>query len=168
MDGGASAFSRKKAGGLLDEKPERATDDLSRPDFKLEDQSDPLRTAIQKEAVELFEAQDYDNAGEKFYYLAEAAHHAGDVAQECTALQNMGTSLVMLGSLFEASRCYESAIQLAGQTGSTAAQIEVLESLVWVYSEMGNAERSLQWLLSLRELHMAVEPPDVEALCADW
>ena len=52
-------------------------------------------------AADLFANAEYDEAGEKWYYLAEAANHAGDTRQETTALHNMGTSLVMMGQLFE-------------------------------------------------------------------
>jgi len=38
---------------------------------------------------------------------------AGDTRQETTALQNMGTSLVMMGQLYEAARCYVRAFHLA-------------------------------------------------------
>ena len=35
-----------------------------------------------------------------------SSSQAGDARQETTALQNMGTSLVMMGQLYEAARCY--------------------------------------------------------------
>ena len=112
MPGGSSTAAGATTTGAPDDfAPEEAV--VSKPEFKLEAQSDPLREAVQREAVTLFEAGAYDEAGEQFYYLAEAAHNAGDDAQECTALQNMGTSLVMTGNLFEASRCYDSALQKA-------------------------------------------------------
>lgn len=95
----------------------------AKPQFKMDEQADPVRDAIQAEAVALFEAGAYDDAGEKFYYLAEAAHNAGDPKQECTALQNMGTSLVMMGMHFEASRCYESAIKVRAALVQTRRDI---------------------------------------------
>ena len=61
--------------------------------FKSEAQSDPLKDALQKEAEELWEVGDFDEAGEKFYYLAESYNHSGDTAQEIGALLNMGSCL---------------------------------------------------------------------------
>lgn len=126
---GASAAPGGGTAGPDDSYADDAQPVVAKPEFKLEEQADPVRDAIQREAVALFEKGAYDDAGEKFYYLAEAAHNAGDGAQECTALQNMGTSLVMMGSLFEASRCYESAMQLALSAGSDTARVEVLSPL---------------------------------------
>ena len=103
--GGGAAVAPAAGGGAAAVEDTGYVDEeavAAKPSFKLEKQGNPLTDAIQKEAVELFEAGAYDDAGEKFYYLAEAAHQAGDRQQECTALQNMGTSMVMLGSLFEA------------------------------------------------------------------
>ena len=101
--GGGAAVAPAAGGGAAAVEDTGYVDEevvAAKPSFKLEKQGNPLTDAIQKEAVELFEAGAYDDAGEKFYYLAEAAHQAGDRQQECTALQNMGTSMVMLGSLF--------------------------------------------------------------------
>lgn len=94
----------------------------AKPEFKLEEQADPVRDVVQREAQALFAAGAYDDAGEKFYYLAEAARNGGDKAQECTALQNMGTSLAFCGNVFEASRCYEAALHAATEsTGPSTA-----------------------------------------------
>ena len=148
--GGGAAVAPAAGGGAAAVEDTGYVDEevvAAKPSFKLEKQGNPLTDAIQKEAVELFEAGAYDDAGEKFYYLAEAAHQAGDRQQECTALQNMGTSMVMLGSLFEASRCYDSALRLAE---TPAAEIEVLESLVWCHSELGALEKAVAALHQLR------------------
>ena len=97
-------------------------------------------------------------------YLAEAAHNAGDVLQECTALQNMGTSLVMMSLHVEALRCYEKALGLAP---SAQAKGDVLECLVWVHSERGDAGSAIEAVRRLRDLHEEADPPDMEALCSD-
>ena len=169
--GGASKDAKGAEGGgasadtdLVDE----VTGPLvAKPGFKLGEQADPVRDAIQAEAVALFEAGAYDDAGEKFYYLAEAAHNANDPQQECTALQNMGTSLVMMGLHFEASRCYESAIKLAIGAGSVSSQCEVLECLIWVHSERGDFGRAIECVGALRSLHEQADAPDPELLCSD-
>ena len=136
---------------------------LSKPTCKLEEQKDPLREALQREATELFEAGDYDAAGEKFYYLAEAAHHASDRAQEATSMLNMGTSLMMLGTMLEASRCYARALELSSDAGEASLQRDALESLAYAYAKMDrptNAVECLQWLRSLLE-----ETEEHAALC---
>ena len=93
----SNSFSRRKNKGKGDEpgggEPDGYSGDadaLQKPAFKLEEQKDPLREALQQEAAELFAQAEYDEAGEKWYYLAEAANQAGDTRQETTALQNMG------------------------------------------------------------------------------
>ena len=67
---------------------------------------------------------------------------AGDTRQETTALQNMGTSLVMMGQLYEAARCYVRAFHLASAAEDPAAQVELLESLSWTYTELGYPQRT--------------------------
>ena len=95
---------------------------------------------------------------------AEAAHQAGDALQECTALQNMGTSLVMMELHFEAMRCYEKALSVAP---SDRAKGDVLECLVWVHSERGDVERAIEAVRALKDFHEGMDPPDVEMLCSD-
>ena len=139
--GAASAKEAEPAGTADEGGDAEEASVVAKPEFKLGKQTDPVLDAIQQEAVALFEAGAYDDAGEKFYYLAEAAHHANDPQQECVALQNMGTSLVMMGLHFEAARCYESAIKLAMQSGSLSNQCEVLECLIWVHTERQDCTR---------------------------
>ena len=153
--------------GAVDESDAYADTDkpgLAKPEFKLAGQADPLRESIQQEAVALYEAGAYDDAGERFYYLAEAARNAGDVLQECTALQNMGTSLVMMSLFLEALRCYEKALALAP---TAQARGDVLECLIWVHSERGDIGRAIEAVRALREFHEEAETPDAEALCSD-
>ena len=195
--GGASGSKDKPPEGGAEESGyggEEAV--VAKPEFKVGAQADPVRDAIQAEAVALFEAGAYDDAGEKvrepcmqkppiaslgprpsltlsppralqFYYLAEAAHNANDPQQECTALQNMGTSLVMMGLHFEASRCYESAIKLALSAGSVGSQCEVLECLIWVHSERGDFPRAIECVQALRAIHESLAEVDFEALVSD-
>ena len=106
----SNSFSRRKNKGKGDE-PGGAdadgysgdADALQKPAFKLEEQKDPLREALQQEAADLFAQAEYDEAGEKsnpdpnpppppppnpnpnrdqagekWYYLAEAANQAGE------------------------------------------------------------------------------------------
>lgn len=79
----SNSFSRRKNKGKGDEPGADGdgysgdTDALQKPAFKLEEQKDPLREALQKEAADLFAQGEYDEAGEKWYYLAEAANQAG-------------------------------------------------------------------------------------------
>ena len=73
------------------------------PTIKTEEQSDPLQESLQREAEELFEAGDYDDAGEKFYFLAESYNHAGDTAREIASLQNMGVCLSKMQQLDKVS-----------------------------------------------------------------
>lgn len=58
------------AAGAADETEAYADNDskpgLSKPEFKLAGQADPLRESIQQEAVALYEAGAYDDAGERF------------------------------------------------------------------------------------------------------
>ena len=80
----SNSFSRRKSKGKGDEPGGGDADGyggeadaLQKPAFKLEEQKDPLREALQQEAADLFAQAEYDEAGEKWYYLAEAANQAG-------------------------------------------------------------------------------------------
>ena len=80
----SNSFSRRKNKGKGDEPGGAEADGysgdadaLQKPAFKLEEQKDPLREALQQEAADLFAQAEYDEAGEKWYYLAEAANQAG-------------------------------------------------------------------------------------------
>ena len=96
----------------------------------------------------------------RWYYLAEAANHAGDTRQETTALHNMGTSLVMMGQLFEAARCYVRAFHLASEAQDLASQVELLESLGWTYTELGYAQRAIECMMLLCQLHEQLGEPE--------
>ena len=68
---GAAGPGASSTSGAAAEGEAYAAEDsvVQRPDFKLAGQADPLRESIQKEAVMLYEAGAYDDAGEKFYFL---------------------------------------------------------------------------------------------------
>lgn len=162
-----NSFSRRKNKGKGDESGggdgdgySGDSDALQKPAFKLEEQKDPLREALQQEAADLFANGEYDEAGEKWYYLAEAANQAGDTRQETTALHNMGTSLVMMGQLFEAARCYVRAFHLASDAQDLTSQVELLESLGWTYTELGYAQRAIECMMLLCQLHEQLGEPE--------
>jgi tetratricopeptide (TPR) repeat protein len=122
---------------------------------------------VAKEAVELFEKGQYDEAGEKWWALAEHARAHGNKAQECTALHNVGTALVMMHELAEAVTCYNKALQVALEAEDRAAQVELYECLAWVYRELGHAPHAVECLNSLMMLHEEAEnkPGQVLATC---
>lgn len=108
---------------------------------------------VAKEAVDLFEKGAYDEAGEKWWALAEHARAQGNKAQECTALHNVGTALVMMHELAEAVTCYNRALQVALSAEDRTAQVELYECLAWVYRELGHAPHAVECLNSLMLLH---------------
>ena len=68
----SNSFSRRKSKGKGDEPGGGDADGyggeadaLQKPAFKLEEQKDPLREALQQEAADLFAQAEYDEAGEK-------------------------------------------------------------------------------------------------------
>jgi len=165
----SNSFNRRK------KKPEEAQpgadasaledgEQMKKPAFKTEVQADPLRESLQEEAIELFKSGNYDGAGEKWYYLAEAARNAGDLSQEAMAMQNMGTSLVNLDQLEQAFACYDRALQLAEQAEDNNAQIDSYLSLKWLFHEVGalsNAVRCLEHVVDL-----VVQTGDNVGLCS--
>lgn len=106
-----------------------------------------------KEAADLFEEGKFDEAGEKWWSLAEHAKATGNKTQECTALHNVGTSLVMMHELVDAVDFYNKALKLALETDQVSAQIELYECLGWVYRELGHAPNAVDCLNALCMLH---------------
>ena len=72
----------------------------------------------------------------------------------------MGTSLVMMGQLFEAARCYVRAFHLASEAQDLASQVELLESLGWTYTELGYAQRAIECMMLLCQLHEQLGEPE--------
>lgn len=153
----SNSFSRRKKPTSTEGAADTAgatTEEKAKPTFKETAQADPLREALQKEAVELFDAGDFDAAGEKWYCLAEAANHAGDLVQEASAMQNMGTSLVNMEQLEQGFACYDRALKLAEQADNAGAQIDALLSLKWLFHEVGALSNALRCLEEVKELYM--------------
>ncbi|KAG8470936.1 hypothetical protein KFE25_009357 [Diacronema lutheri] len=114
---------------------------------------DALNDVVAKEAVDLYDRGLYDEAGEKWWALAEHARAHGNASQECTALHNVGTALVMMHELAEAVTCYNKALQVALHSEDRGAQVELYECLAWVYRELGHAAHAVECLNSLMHLH---------------
>jgi len=176
----SNSFTRRKKktedGGAADDS---AAAEPAKPSVKVEEQSDPLCEALQKEALELDAAEDYDAAGEKWYYLAEAAHNSGDLRREALAMQNMGTSLVNMGQLEQAFACYDRALHLAEEVEYVPAQIDALLMLKWLFQEVGalsNATRCCEEVLTLLAAvndlpatgQVLLELGQLHALQEDW
>lgn len=154
----ASSFSRQKknragADGKADQ--DYGEDALANPRSLAEitNPQDELNDVVAKEAVELFDKGQYDEAGEKWWALAEHARAHGNKPQECTALHNVGTALVMMHELAEAVTCYNKALQVALAAEDRGAQVELYECLAWVYRELGHAPHAVECLNSLMMLH---------------
>ncbi|KAJ1627812.1 hypothetical protein T492DRAFT_842056 [Pavlovales sp. CCMP2436] len=154
----AGSFSRQKknrAGADGKAEQDYSEDALSNPRSLqvIESPEDELNDVVAKEAVDLFDKGAYDEAGEKWWALAEHARANGNKAQECTALHNVGTALVMMHELAEAVTCYNKALQVALDAEDRAAQVELYECLAWVYRELGHAPHAIECLNSLMMLH---------------
>lgn len=152
----AGSFSRQKktrADGKSDQ--DYSEDSLTNPRTLAEivNPQDELNDVVAKEAVDLFDKGQYDEAGEKWWALAEHARATGNKSQECTALHNVGTALVMMHELTEAVTCYNKALQVALDSEDRDAQVELYECLAWVYRELGHAPHAIECLNALMMLH---------------
>mmetsp|Transcript_28065 Transcript_28065/g.75591 ORF Transcript_28065/g.75591 Transcript_28065/m.75591 type:complete len:875 (-) Transcript_28065:410-3034(-) len=169
----AGSFSRQKKnrggddGKAGQDYSEDALANPARQVAELTSPQDKLNEVVAKEAVELFDQGKYDEAGEKWWGLAEHARASGNASQECTALHNVGTALVMMHELTEAVTCYNKALQVAVDSEDRAAQVELFECLAWVYRELGHAPHAVECLESLLMLHREADnkPGQVLATC---
>ena len=68
--------------------------------------------SIFAEATSELEAENYDDAGEKWYTLADYAHEAGDKAKEALCRGHVATCFIMLGTEYarEAQTHYHHAL----------------------------------------------------------
>mmetsp|Transcript_17158 Transcript_17158/g.28747 ORF Transcript_17158/g.28747 Transcript_17158/m.28747 type:complete len:951 (+) Transcript_17158:93-2945(+) len=156
----SNSFNRRKkktedstAGGDTGQGDVEPTE-AKKPEFKEVAQADPLRESLQQDAIALYQEGRYDEAGEKWYYLAEAARNAGDGSQEAMAMLNMGTSLVNMLQYEQAFACYDRALHLAEQAQDVSAQIDAYVSLKWIFqqpevSALHNACRCLECVIDL-------------------
>ncbi|KAL1512337.1 hypothetical protein AB1Y20_005599 [Prymnesium parvum] len=130
---------------------------LSEPSCKSEMQGDPLQESLQREAEELYQAGEFDEAGEKFYFLAESYNHAGDTAREIGALQNMGACLSKMQQFDKAIQFYQHCLALADVIDNQQKQGEVLESLGWTNYQLGDNERALYWMELACKLYDSID-----------
>lgn len=154
--------NRKKKGGSSsevknDEDYEGEVDVKTQIKANLDDK---IQDDLHVEASKLFEQGEYDSAGEKWWYLAEKANQAGDKTLECTSLQNVATALVMMGEFQDAVNIYNKALKIAEDTGSEQQQVEVFDSLAWVYREVGHLNSALECMNALINVHKAQDNQD--------
>jgi CHAT domain-containing protein len=111
--------------------------------------------SIFAEATSELEAENYDDAGEKWYTLADYAHEAGDKANEALCRGHVATCFIMLGTEYarEAQTHYHHALALAEEADDSPLQVELLNKMAGFYSRLGEVHRTVACLKRLLELH---------------
>jgi len=111
--------------------------------------------SIFEEATAELEAENYDDAGEKWYTLADYAHESGDPAKEALCRGHVATCFIMLGTEYarEAQTHYHHALALAEEADDHALQVELLNKMAGFYSRLGEVHRTIACLNRLLELH---------------
>merc|ERR1711865_961617 len=111
--------------------------------------------SIFAEATSELEAENYDDAGEKWYTLADYAHEAGDKANEALCRGHVATCFIMLGTEYarEAQTHYHHALALAEEADYSPLQVELLNKMAGFYSRLGEVHRTVACLKRLLELH---------------
>eukprot|EP00658_Telonema_sp_P-2_P014780 TRINITY_DN1563_c0_g1_i19.p1 TRINITY_DN1563_c0_g1~~TRINITY_DN1563_c0_g1_i19.p1 ORF type:complete len:815 (-),score=286.77 TRINITY_DN1563_c0_g1_i19:25-2469(-) len=119
--------------------------------------------SIFKQATAELEDENWDDAGEKWYTLADAAHEAGDGVKEALCRGHVATCFIMLGTEYarEAQTHYHHALALAEEADDHDLQVDLLNKMAGFYSRLGEVHRTIACLNRLLELHDASE--DTEA-----
>merc|ERR1712166_1624100 len=120
--------------------------------------------SIFAEATSELEAENYDDAGEKWYTLADYAHEAGDKAKEALCRGHVATCFIMLGteSAREAQTHYHHALALAEEADDSPLQVELLNKMAGFYSRLGEVHRTIACLNRLLELHEVTGDTEAE------
>jgi CHAT domain-containing protein len=111
--------------------------------------------SIFEQATVELEEENYDDAGEKWYTLADYAHEAGDKSKEALCRGHVATCFIMLGQEYarEAQTHYHHALALAEEADDHKLQVDLLNKMAGFYSRLGEVHRTIACLNRLLELH---------------